>query len=134
MSTDDQTINGVTAKIIECAYTVSHTLGVGFLETVYRNALVRELLKNGLEVCKHHGIPVYYDHVVVGEYVADMVVEGCVVVELKAVRALEEVHLAQCLNYLKATGMHLCLLINFGDPRITVKRIVHHRSLDDEEL
>jgi GxxExxY protein len=134
MTTEEQTVNDVTARIIECAYTVGHTLGAGFLETVYRNALVRELLNNGLQVCKHQGIQVYYDHVVVGEYVADMVVEGCVVVELKTVRALEEVHLAQCLNYLRASGMQLCLLINFGDPRITVKRIVHHLPIDDEQL
>ncbi len=66
-----------------------------------------------------------YDGVVVGEYVADLLVARCVLVELKAVKALDEVHLAQCLNYLKATGFKVCLLINFGTPRVDVKRVVN---------
>jgi len=133
MSRAGQSITEITETIVGCAYTVGDTLGAGFLETVYKNALARELHAHGLQVCKHHAIQVYYDHAVVGEYIADMVVEGCVLVELKALRAVEEVHLAQCLNYLKATGMHLCLLINFGAPRVTVKRIVHNRFIDDEQ-
>jgi GxxExxY protein len=67
---------------------------------------------------------IYYDDIMVGEYVVDLVVEGCVLVELKTVKALDEIHFAQCLNYLKATGLKICLLLNFGKPRVEVKRIV----------
>ncbi len=68
-------------------------------------------------------IKVYYDGVVVGEYIADLVVEGCVLVELKAVKGLDDIHTAQCLNYLKATSLKICLLINFGKPRVEIKRL-----------
>ena len=66
-----------------------------------------------------------YEAVVVGDYFADLLVEGCVLVELKAAKLLDEVHMAQCLNYLKATGLKVCLLINFGRPKLKVKRIVN---------
>ena len=68
---------------------------------------------------------VVYDGIVVGDYVADLIVNGCVIVELKAVKAFDNVHYAQCLNYLKATGMKACLLINFGVPRIQIKRFLN---------
>ena len=117
-------VNRITEKIIGCAYTVSNALGNGFLEKVYENALAHELRKAALRVSQQHGIKVLYDGIVVGEYVADLFVEGRVLVELKAVRALDNVHMAQCLNYLKATGLPVCLLINFGRSRVEVKRIV----------
>jgi GxxExxY protein len=134
METEQRTVNDLTEQIIGCVYTVGNTLGAGFLRDVYENALVHEMQNRGLRVSRQHAIQVHYDHAVVGEYVADIVVEGCVLVELRAVRALEEADLARCLHYLKATGMHLCLLINFGNPRVTVKRIVHALSIDDEQL
>lgn len=114
----------ITEKIIGCAFTVSNRLGCGFLEKVYDNALAIELRKAGLRIKRQFVMQVRYDEVVVGEYVADLFVEGCVLVELKAVKLLDEVHTAQCLNYLKATGIQLCLLINFGRPRVDIKRIV----------
>ncbi len=117
-------INKITEKIIGCAFRVSNTLGAGFLEKVYENALVHELRKNGLAVSQQHPITVHYDGVVVGESFADLLIEGCVLVELKALAKLDESHFAQSLNYLKATGQKFGLLLNFGTPRIDVKRLV----------
>ena len=116
-------IDQITEKVIGCAFAVSNTLGVGFLEKVYENALAHELRKVGLRVEQQYGIPVYYDGVVVGDYVADLLVEGSVLVELKSVKAIDEIHMAQALNYLKATMLPICLLINFGKPKIDIKRI-----------
>jgi GxxExxY protein len=115
----------ITEKIIGCAYTVANTLGAGFLEKVYENALAHDLRKAGLAVTQQAGVDVNYDGVVVGEYVADLLVENEILVELKAVKALDNVHMAQCMNYLKATGLQVCLLINFGAPRIEVKRVLN---------
>jgi GxxExxY protein len=117
-------LDRITEKIIGCAYTVGNTLGCGFLEKIYENALTLELRKAGLKTAQQHGIQVRYDGIVVGEYVADLLVEGIVLVELKAVKALDDIHAAQCLNYLKATGIQICLLINFGRPRVEVKRLI----------
>ncbi|MBI4535190.1 MAG: GxxExxY protein [Ignavibacteriae bacterium] len=114
----------ITKKIIGCAFTVSNTLGVGFLEKVYENALVHETRKAGLRVDQQYQMQVLYDGIVVGEYIADIVVERQVLVELKAMKALDDIHMAQCLNYLRATGFHICLLLNFGKPKLEVKRIV----------
>ncbi|MGV3723005.1 MAG: GxxExxY protein [Actinomycetota bacterium] len=114
----------ITRKVIGCAYTVANELGCGFLEKVYENALAHEVRKAGLTVLTQKEINVYYDGVLVGAYVADLVVEDCVLVELKAVKAFDEIHMAQCMNYLKATGFEICLLINFGASRVEVKRIV----------
>jgi GxxExxY protein len=121
-------LNPVTEKIIGCAFTVSNTLGAGFLEKVYENALALEIQKAGLKVLQQYPIHVRYDGVVVGEYFADLLVQDKVVVEIKAVKAFDEAHWAQCLNYLKATGLRLCLLLNFGKPRLEIKRIVLSRQ------
>ena len=115
--------NPITEKIIGCAYTVSNILGSGFLEKVYENALAHELIKAGLKVQQQVPIQVLYDGLVVGYYLADLLVEDCVLVELKAIQGLEDVHKAQCINYLKATGLRLCLLLNFGTTRVEIKRI-----------
>ncbi len=88
--------------------------------------MTHELEKEGLRVEQQKSIEVRYDSVVVGEYAADLLVEKCVLVELKAVKSLDAVHLAQCMNYLKATGLRVCLLINFGSPRVQLKRVVNH--------
>ncbi|MEB3180329.1 MAG: GxxExxY protein [Nostocaceae cyanobacterium] len=117
-------INQVTQRIIGCAYQVSNVLGAGFLEKVYENALAHELRKAGLIVEQQYGITVFYDGVVVGEYFADLLVARCVLVELKAVNTLNDVHFAQCLNYLKASHLQVCLLMNFGNPKVDVKRVV----------
>ena len=116
----------LSEKVIGCAYTVSNTLGSGFLEKVYENAFAHELRQAGLRIDQQHGIIVHYDGEVVGEYAADLLVEDVILVELKALRSLDSVHLAQCLNYLKVTGLWLCLLLNFGKPRVEVRRVVNN--------
>lgn len=124
MIPDETALNEITRTIIGCAYRVSNVLGVGFLEKVYENALAHELRKVDLTVCQQQPVKVEYDGVVVGEYVADLVVQSCVLVELKAAKHLDEAHAAQCLNYLAATGQHVCLLLNFGTAKVQVKRFV----------
>jgi GxxExxY protein len=124
-SPDRHALNGTTWQIIGCAYNVSNGLGCGFLEKVYENALSHELRKTGLEVCQQYRIPVSYDGVIVGDYVADLLVNGVVLVELKAVDSLIPIHSAQCINYLRATGLTICLLLNFGNPKVQVERIIN---------
>jgi GxxExxY protein len=116
----------VTEKIIGCAYAVANGMGCGFLEKVYENALRIELEHEGLKVLQQHPIPVSWRGQVVGDFYADILVEGCVIVEMKTVKVFDEIHMAQCLNYLKATGIRICLLINFALPKIEIKRIVHN--------
>jgi len=113
----------LSERVIGCAYVVANTLGAGFLEKVYENALAHEMRKSGLKCIQQHQIPVIYDGVVVGEYVADLMVNDLLLIELKAIKDLEESHMAQCINYLKGTGLNTCLLINFGRPRIQIRRV-----------
>ena len=117
----------ITELIIQAFYTVYNTLGYGFLEKVYQNALVIELRKLGLEVIPEAPIKVYYNGQVVGEYFADLLVAGLVIVEIKAVRTLAPEHEAQLLNYLKATPYEVGLLLNFG-PQPQIKRKVYDNS------
>jgi GxxExxY protein len=114
----------ITELVIQAFYTVYNTLGYGFLEKVYQNALVIELRKLGLEVIPEACIKVYYNGQVVGEYFADLLVAGVVIVEIKAVRTLAPEHEAQLLNYLKATPYEVGLLLNFG-PKPQIKRKVY---------
>jgi GxxExxY protein len=116
-------INKITEIIIGYAYKVANALGCGFLEKVYENALAYEIRKHNLEVKQQESIKVYYEDTEVGFYEADLWVENKVLVELKAVKNLDDVHRAQCLNYLKATKVKICLLINFGNPKVEIKRI-----------
>jgi GxxExxY protein len=122
---DRADLDQLTEKVIGAAYAVSNVLGCGFLEKVYENAMLHELRKAGLAVQQQHPMQVFYNGVVVGDYVADLLVEEKLLVELKAVKELDEIHLAQCYNYLKATGLPVCLLMNFGKPKVDVKRIVN---------
>jgi len=124
MNADRRRLDSITETIIGCAYTVANSLGHGFLEKVYENALTHELRKAGLAVEQQKAVRVHYDGVVVGEYLADLLVEQCVLVELKAARQLDQVHMAQALNYLTATGLKVGLLINFGSRKVQVKRVV----------
>ena len=107
--------------MIGCAFRVGNALGYGFLEKVYENALAHELRKVRLDVAQQLRIPVWYDGAQVGDYCADVLVNGIVLVEVKSGKAIDEAHKAQCLNYLKGTGLNICLLINFG-PKVEVKR------------
>ena len=125
MHADEIRTKELSERIIGCAFRVQNALGAGFLEKVYENALAHEMREAGLSVAQQKGIAVYYDGIVVGEYVADLVVGETVVVELKASKTLDPAHPAQCINYLKATGLHLCLLLNFGRPRLEIHRIAH---------
>jgi len=105
MDIGEDRINLLSKRIIGCALTVLHALGTGFLEKVYENALVHELRKSGFGVSQQHPMVVRYDGIVVGEYTADLLVEQIILVELKVARVSDEIHLAQCLNYLKATRL-----------------------------
>ena len=122
---DGHRLNELSGRVIGCAFTVLNTLGAGFLEKVYENALALELLASDLAVVQQHSTRVYYHDVVVGEYFADLLVEDVLLVELKTVKVLADTHRMQCTNYLKATGLRLCLLLNFGKPRLEIKRMVH---------
>ena len=124
MNTDNDR-NQLTERAIGCAYQISNGLGSGFLEKVYENSLVLELRKLGFQVAQQHPLCVRYEGQVVGEYVADILVNETLLIEVKAVRKLDEIHMAQCLNYLKATGLRICLLINFGTPKVEIKRVIH---------
>lgn len=118
-------LNLISEKIIGSVFKVSNTLGAGFLEKVYQNALIIELLESGLDVEKEKPITIYYNNKIVGEYYADILVNQQIIIETKAVAALNEIHQAQLLNYLKATNLHLGLLINFGTPKVQIKRMVN---------
>jgi GxxExxY protein len=122
MNTDDKRYDHITERIIGCAFKVGSKLGCGFLEKCYENALAHELQKAGLKVERQVPLKVWYDEIVVGDYVADLIVEGVVLVELKSISGLESIHSAICINYLAATKLPICLLINFGR-RVDVKRI-----------
>jgi GxxExxY protein len=120
----DPAVDGITRAIIGCAYTVSNSLGCGFLEKVYENALVSELINQGLKVDQQQIVKVQYNGIIVGDYVADLVVENSVLIEVKTVEHLGKPQIAQCLNYLKATGIRVGLLMNFETPRVEIKRLV----------
>jgi len=112
----------ITQQIIGCAMAVHSTLGPGFLESVYQNALALELRKAGLTVECERRIQVKYDGTVVGEFAADMLVNECILLENKAVQALATAHEVQLVNYLTATGIEIGLLLNFGANRLEFKR------------
>lgn len=118
-------LNDLSRLVIGCAFTVLNTLGAGFLEKVYANALALELRAAGLAVVQQYAVRVHYHGAVVGEYFADLLVEDMLLIELKTVKALDDAHRMQCTNYLKASGLRLCLLLNFGKPRLEIKRVVH---------
>jgi len=117
----------ITEKIIKCAYDVYNNLGSGFLEKVYENALVVKLNKIGIKAEQQYPISVYFENEIVGDFVADVLVEDKIIIELKAVQELNEIHEAQIINYLKATGIEIGLLINFG-PKIQIKRRIFTKN------
>jgi len=119
--------SGLTKQIIGAFFKVYNTLGYGFLEKVYENALVLELGKAGLKAEQQLPILIYYDAQAVGEYFADIVVDETVIIELKAVRQILQEHEAQLLNYLKATRFEVGLLLNFG-PKAEYKRKVYDNT------
>ncbi len=112
----------LTEQIIGAYYDVYNGLGYGFLEKVYVNALVHQLQKRGLLVGKQHKIHVFFDGVLIGEYFADLVIENRVILEIKAANTLADEHVAQLMNYLKATTCEVGFVLNFG-PEATFKRV-----------
>ena len=117
-------INDITYAINGAVFEVNNILGPGFLEKVYENALLVELKRKGLKAENQVPITVSYKGEVVGEYAADLLVEDAVIVELKTVENLDKTHEAQLLNYLKATGLHVGLLVNFKHRKADIKRMV----------
>jgi GxxExxY protein len=122
MNTDEH--GCLTEKVLGAIFEVSNTLGAGFLEKVYERALVAELRLRDVRVTSQASFSVTYKGHSVGEYFADILVEDVLVVELKCVDHLANEHMAQCLNYLRASGRTVCLLINFQKPKVEWKRIV----------
>src|SRR6185312_14957339 len=121
---DSARLNDLSGRVIGCAFTVLNTLEAGFLEKVYENALAQELREAGLTVEQQCSVKVQYHGVVVGEYSTDLFVENALLVELKTVKELSDVHRMQCINYLKAPGLRLGLLLNFGKSLLEIKRVV----------
>jgi len=117
-------INELTYQINGAIFEVNRVLGAGFLEKVYENALLIELIARGLKAENQIPIKVQYKGKEVGEYYADIVVEKQVILELKALDSLQKIHEAQLLNYLKATGYKIGLLVNFTHPKAEIKRFV----------
>ena len=117
----------ITEKIIGAAYKVHNTLGSGFLEKVYQNSLVIELQTLGFNVEVEKPITICYHDEVVGNYVADIVIDGKIILEIKSVKELSEIHEVQLVNYLKATGIEVGLLINFGRS-VSIKRRIMDKN------
>lgn len=124
----------LTELIIGCCFRVANELGPGFLEKVYENALVHELRKAKVKVVQQQGIEVFYDGVNVGNYEADLLVEGRLLVEVNAVHSLGNVDVAQCLNYMRGTRLETCLLVNFGRAKIQVRRLGMSRVAANGDL
>ena len=117
-------LNNIAEQVLSAVFEVANTLGAGFLEKVYHRALLLELKLRGLAAESQVSFSVVYKEQVVGEYFADILVENALVVELKCVEHLSNEHMAQCLNYLRASEMSLCLLVNFQRPTVEWKRVV----------
>jgi GxxExxY protein len=118
-------LDSLTERVINSIFEVSNTLGAGFLEKVYERALLRELCLRGIQAVSQVSLSVTYKGECVGEYYADILVEDVLVIELKCVESLSSHQTAQCLNYLRASGKTLCLLVNFQKPTVEWKRIVY---------
>ena len=117
-------LDDITYEIRGAAFKINRILGSGFLEKVYENALLVELKNRGLKSASQIPLKVTYENEIVGDYFADIIVEGRVLVELKTVEKLNKIHEAQLLNYLKATGIQVGLLINFYHPKVKIKRFI----------
>ena len=123
---DQRRFNDLTGKIIGLSYNVANTLGRGFVEQVYRNALGTELKRQSIEVEVEWPINVYYKGDLVGHFRADLFVERALLIEVKACSQITNIHLAQCLNYLKASNLRLCQVINFSPTGVQPRRVVNN--------
>jgi GxxExxY protein len=116
-------------NVIGAAMEVHNTLGPGFLEKVYEAALAHELHLRRIPLETQRPLTVTYKKQLVGEYIADMVVDGKIILELKAIGKLADIHTAQAINYLAATGYELAILLNFGAPRLEHKRVIRRQEM-----
>jgi GxxExxY protein len=123
----------VTEIVIGCAYRVYNRMGSGFLESVYEKCMLIELRKTGLTVETQKSISVYYDDQLVGEFIADIVVNATIILELKSVRRIVQAHEVQLVNYLVATGKPIGLILNFSETKVEVKRKFRKREADTRE-
>ena len=118
-------LNKLAEQVVGAAYEVANNLGPGFLEKVYERALLVELRMRGIKAIAQAPIELFYKGEPIGDYFADILVEDVLIVELKCADTFANEHLAQCLNYLKATKRRLALIFNFQKPRVEWKRVVH---------
>ena len=124
MNADGKWLDALSSRIIGSAFSVSNSLGCGFLEKVYENALAVEFRSTGIAFTQQPAYHARHKGEIVGEYQPDLVVAEAVIVEVKALNSLNQVHEAQCINYLRVSGLKLALLLNFGLPRVQLKRVV----------
>jgi GxxExxY protein len=125
MHTNEHELDGLVEAAVGAAYEVANVLGCGFLEKVYERALINELAVRSIPARSQAVFPVSYKGHSVGDYVADLLVDDRLIVELKCVDALSSEHMAQCINYLKASGIRIGLLINFQHPKVRWKRVIY---------
>ena|SRR6266403_3245699 len=126
MNANEHELDKIVHNVMGAAFEVANILGCGFLEKVYEHALVKELALRGLRTRPQVAFPVHYKNELIGEYFADLVVEDQLVVELKCADRLSNEHMAQCIDYLRASRLTLALLINFQHPKLEWKRIVYN--------
>ena len=119
---DEQDVSELTQEVIGCAFKIHNTLGFGFLESVYEKSILVELSRKGISAAAQEPIQVQYEGVLVGDFIADLIIENRLIVELKSIARLATAHEVQLVNYLTATGIEHGLLINFGPERVEVKR------------
>lgn len=119
-----ESLNALLEAVVGAAYEVSNVLGPGFLEKLYERALVKELALRGIPAAHQVCYSVVYKGQPIGDYIADLVVDDRLLVELKCTHRLADEHLAQCINYLTASGLHLALLLNFQHPKVEWRRVV----------
>jgi GxxExxY protein len=126
MAADEKTLNLISERAIGCAYKVSNSLGVGFLEKVYESALAHELRKLGHFVEQQKPVDVWYEDIIAGVYICDLLIDNVVEVEIKRTKSICDGHIAQCLNFLRCSGVQLGLVINFLNPKVEIRRVINN--------
>lgn len=134
MIKEEYKFSAITEKVIGCAMKVHSTLGNGFQEVIYQRALAIEMGKAGIEFAREVEMPIHYDEQEIGTRRADFLIDEKILVELKALTHLEDVHIAQVLNYLEAYKLEIGLLLNFGSKRLEFKRLTNERKLQKYRL
>jgi GxxExxY protein len=121
----DSDLNNLTHEVINCAMEVSNTIGAGFTEKIYDNAMQVELKLRNIPYSSQKSLNVFYKDHEVGHFIPDLLIDNQLIIELKAIESIVNEHLAQVLNYLKASGLKLGLILNFGKPKLQIKRVIH---------